>query len=117
MTDHRIESLRQNAALLTDCGLVTAAGVLLREADRIEREQADEKRIDDYAEEAYRAAGVFLKSGTNWARADDRAKDCYRAVVRAVLAKRDEDRAEWGKTIPDGPAYQYGRDFTIGVRK
>lgn len=86
---------------MAEIGYRHAAFSLREAADELKREQdakqAAEKRIDEYAKEAYRAAGVFLKSGTNWSRADDRAKDCYRAVVRAVLARLDQD-----ETLADG---------------
>lgn len=46
MTDHRIDSMRANADFLEERGCSAAAFVLRREAEQIEREQSDEKRID-----------------------------------------------------------------------
>lgn len=98
MTDHRIESLRQNAALLTDCGYTTAAGVLLREADRIEREQSDEKRIDTLARVFLRAEDEVAEYGlTPWFEQHENQRSAYRAGIRAVLARLDQD-----ETLADG---------------
>lgn len=94
MTNHRIESLRRNAALLTDRGYTTAAGVLLREAGRIEREQAEEKRIDDYAAEAFRAGCEHLGIDRNWDTTETKTKELYRSITHAILVKCDLENIE-----------------------
>jgi hypothetical protein len=70
------------------------AGVqrLRTEASHLRREQADEKRIDELAQIYADAFGPECDVAT-WDHAADFLKNAYRAGIRAVLAKLDEDEA------------------------
>jgi len=85
MTDIDItpEILRAAADWIDGCGHGLGPGHALREeAGRLERGQADEKRIDKLAE-VFWAARVTKRH----------VKDADRAGIRAVLAKLDEEKA------------------------
>lgn len=60
-------------------------------AERLEREQADEKRIDELAQEFLRAEKEIAIYGlVDWGNQSENQRDAYRAGIRAVLAKLDE---------------------------
>lgn len=69
-----------------------AVDAIRRHARYLERERADEKRIDALAAVAYEAAQKHLQSTFNeWGRASDSAVGLYRAIARAILAKHDDE--------------------------
>lgn len=90
MTDIQItpESLRAHALLLEEKDFFGAAGLFLSEADRIEREQAEEKRIDECVAAYVKALADF--SGLKVSP----VTPALRAGILAVLAKLDEEKAD-----------------------
>ena len=67
------------------------AGALRDIADKIDRQQADERRIDELAAAFFRAA---YPSADPWRDQGDIITDQYHAGIRAVLAKLDEEREQ-----------------------
>ncbi|KHJ74666.1 hypothetical protein [Rhodococcus sp. Chr-9] len=69
-----------------------AVDALRRHARHLEREQSDEKRIDELAQMFLRAEKEIAIYGlVDWANQSENQRDAYRAGIRAVLAKLDED--------------------------
>lgn len=92
MTDHRIELMRANADFLEERGCSAAAFVLRREAEQIEREQADEKRIEYLAQKSWNARFADMQvwapltvQGLDWHSIDERFRETERIGIRAVL--------------------------------
>ncbi|OLL21230.1 MULTISPECIES: hypothetical protein [unclassified Rhodococcus (in: high G+C Gram-positive bacteria)] len=72
-------------------GSITISRILRKEADSLEREQADEKRIDELA-------GIFWGASVKgpgfepaWESVAEDAKPYYHAGIRAVLAHLEQD--------------------------
>jgi hypothetical protein len=70
------------------------AGVqrLRTEASHLRREQAEEKRIDEYARTLVAAMRHRDSNLTSWDQCDNDEKEDWRAGIRAVLAKLDEEQ-------------------------
>ena len=92
-TDITPEIVESVADWVFETGIDASVVHVLREAAAVMRhEQADEKRIDALAAVAYEAAQKHLQSTFNeWGRASDSAVGLYRAIVRAVVAKLEQD--------------------------
>lgn len=93
MTDIEItpEILRANASFLEENRSHGGAALLRMEAARIEREQADDKRIDELAQ-----IHCTMRNGGDispWPIMSGAAKERERASIRAVLAKLEQDEA------------------------
>lgn len=72
-------------------GSMTIPDTLFAEADRIERKQADEKRIDELAEVFANALHEHDHQWSPWRPATDKWREELRAGIRAVLAKLEVD--------------------------
>lgn len=91
-TDITPEVLRDVADWIDGTGHGLGPGAALRdEADRIDREQADEKRIDELARIFWDASVKGSGFEPAWESVAADAKPYYRAGVRAVLAHLDGD--------------------------
>ncbi|WKK11936.1 hypothetical protein QYN14_25660 [Rhodococcus ruber] len=123
------EVLRDVADWIDGTGHGLGPGAALRdEADRIERDQADEKRIDELVRVLHVAQMQAIKR---------RETSPARAGIRAVLAHLEQERAAAAdqnkaagtiysgpismspddeRTIPDGAPYMHGRDYVVGER-
>lgn len=100
MTDMTPQVLRDVADWLDDGNHgVCTAGTFREEADRLEREQADEERIDELARIAWDARLAESKKvfGENrfqdlaWLTIEAKFKEVERAGIRAVLAEYDPE--------------------------
>lgn len=89
MTTITPERLRAAAKHMADMGYEHAALSLKEAAEEIEREQADEKRLDELAQTYFRVAHP---DAAEWANQPDGITNAFRAGIRAVLAKLDEER-------------------------
>ncbi|MBX4168078.1 hypothetical protein K3M35_05275 [Rhodococcus sp. DMU2021] len=118
MTDVTPEMLRAVADWIFDTALPASVAHALADAARqMEREQADEQRIDELAAEAYRAAGVYLKSSTNWKNASPSAVGLYSAVIRAVLYRIEQEDAGTPTSKVCGQTRPLGDPFRCSLRE
>lgn len=63
-------------------------------ANELERQQDDEKRIDELAVTFWDAVLDATEYGISWPNLHEDARKCYRAGIRAVLAKLDQGRED-----------------------
>lgn len=75
-------------------GSITVSRILRKEADSLEREQADEKRIDELAEVFHEGRRTEVAGVIGWEGLTDRSRDVYRAGIRAVLSHLEQERSE-----------------------
>lgn len=73
-------------------GTIEALGQVRDAVETWAREQAEEKRIDELAQLFHRHRNKAHGWTPNWSEVDPTTRGSYRAGIRAVLAKLDEER-------------------------